>query len=192
MQQLLLDNILPMAARRRPVPLDGIVLQPQVEELFFYYEDALQEIYRFYATNTESISRNMIKSTGSTAKAKTFDEQRERSLLAAAKEKSTQTASRAGSGSSSQMEYADFLQFASDFGLANSMALTTLDLGDIFLTVISTQAFETSLRSISFREFWEVCLAPQSPPLPPSLACPALPSLAPPLRRFLLYECSLP
>jgi hypothetical protein len=33
------------------------------------------------------------------------------------------------------------------------MALTSLDLGDIFLTVISTQSFETSLRSITFREF---------------------------------------
>ena len=40
--------------------------------------------------------------------------------------------------------------------VAYSMALTTLDLGDIFLTVISTQGFETSLRGINFREFWEV------------------------------------
>lgn len=112
MQQLLMDNILPMAARRRPVPLDGIVMQPQVEELFLYYEDALQEIYHFYATNTENSSRNMIKSTGSTAKAKSFDEQK--SLLAAAKEK-TQTRA----ASSSRMEYPDFLRFASDFGLAN-------------------------------------------------------------------------
>jgi hypothetical protein len=92
--------------------MDGIVMQPQVEELFFYYEEALQEIYHFYATNTENISRNMIKSTGSTSKAKSFDEQK--SLLAAAKEK---TQSR--SGSSSRMEYPDFLRFASDFGLAN-------------------------------------------------------------------------
>lgn len=38
------------------------------------------------------------------------------------------------------------------------MALTSLDLGDIFLTVISTQSFETSLRSITFREFWEVLI----------------------------------
>lgn len=112
MQQLLMDNILPMAARRRPVALDGIVNQPQVEELFLYYEEALQEIYRFYATNTDNISRNMIKSTGSTSKTKTFDEQK--SLLAAAKEK-TQTRS----SSSSRMEYPDFLRFASDFGLAN-------------------------------------------------------------------------
>jgi hypothetical protein len=39
------------------------------------------------------------------------------------------------------------------------MALTTLDLGDIFLTVISTQGFETNLRSINFREYWEVIWA---------------------------------
>lgn len=110
MQQLLMDNILPMAARRRPVSLGGIVSQPQVEELFYYYEDALQEIYRFYANNTDNISRNMIKSTGSTSKAKTFDEQKSLLAAAAAKEK-TQTRS--------QMEYSDFLSFASDFGLAN-------------------------------------------------------------------------
>ena len=39
------------------------------------------------------------------------------------------------------------------------MALTSLDVGDIFLTVISTQSFETCLRSITFREFWEVSLS---------------------------------
>lgn len=142
-----------MAARRRPVSLGGIVSQSQVEELFSYYEEALQEIYRFYANNTNNISRNMIKSTGSTAKAKTFDEQKSLLAAAAAKEKT-----QVRSTSSSQMEYSDFLRFASDFGLANSMALTTLDLGDIFLTVISTQSFETNLRCISFREFWEVLI----------------------------------
>lgn len=37
-----------------------------------------------------------------------------------------------------------------------SMALTALDLGDIYMTVISQQNFNASVRSLTFREFWEV------------------------------------
>mmetsp|Transcript_14822 Transcript_14822/g.22313 ORF Transcript_14822/g.22313 Transcript_14822/m.22313 type:complete len:455 (-) Transcript_14822:230-1594(-) len=147
MQQLLMDNILPMAARRRPVSLTSFVSQPMIEDLFEYYQEALHEIFRYYANNSDNISRNMIKSTAS--KSRTFDEQK--SLIAEARERT-----QARTVTASQMNYEEFLSFASDFGLASSMALTTLDLGDIFLTVISTQSFETTLRSISFREFWEV------------------------------------
>lgn len=163
MQQLLMDNVLPMAARRRPVSLSSFMTQPIIEELFDYYQEALQEIFRYYANNSDNISRNMIKSTAS--KSKTFDEQK--NLIAEAKERN-----HTPNTYSAQMSYAEFLGFASDFGLASrynpvimlyehmvmfaSMALTTLDLGDIFLTVISTQGFETHLRSINFREYWEV------------------------------------
>jgi hypothetical protein len=36
------------------------------------------------------------------------------------------------------------------------MALTALDLGDVYLTVISAQNFATALRPLTLKEFWEV------------------------------------
>ena len=113
MQQLLMDNILPMAARRRPVSLASFMTQPIIEELFDYYQEALQEIFRYYANNSDNITRNMIKSTA--AKSKTFDEQK--SLIAEAKEKHHVSCS-----FSAQMSYAEFLGFSNDFGLASRYA----------------------------------------------------------------------
>ena len=52
------------------------------------------------------------------------------------------------------MSYADFVKFSSEFGFA-SMGLTTLDLGDVYLSIISSKAFEPGLRKIDFNEFWE-------------------------------------
>jgi hypothetical protein len=40
---------------------------------------------------------------------------------------------------------------------AFSMALTALDLGDVYMTVISSQNFTTTLRPLTLKEFWEVC-----------------------------------
>jgi hypothetical protein len=114
MQQLLMDNVLPMAARRRPVSLASFMLQPIIEELFEYYQEALQEIFRYYANNSDNISRNMIKSTAS--KSKTFDEQK--NLIAEAKERNHTPHTY-----SAQMSYAEFLGFASDFGLASRFGL---------------------------------------------------------------------
>lgn len=38
------------------------------------------------------------------------------------------------------------------------MNLTNMDLGDIYLTTISFNNFKTSIRSIDFKEFWEVTI----------------------------------
>ncbi len=37
----------------------------------------------------------------------------------------------------------------------NSLGLTSLELGDIYLTVISSNNFSPTLRKIDFSEFWE-------------------------------------
>lgn len=117
-----MDNILPMAARRRPVSLASFMTQPLIEELFEYYQEALQEIFRYYANNSDNISRNMIKSTA--PKSKTFDEQK--SLIAEARERN-QTPNLY----CAQMSYAEFLAFASDFGLASRLLLS------LFLSISS-------------------------------------------------------
>lgn len=147
MQQLLMDNILSMAKRRRCLPILPLISHPMVAGIYTYYEDALSEIFRHYANNSDHKSRNMMRSISS--RTKTFDE--EVALIAEAKERS-----QALNHVSNQMGYVEFLSFANEFGLVSSMALTNIDLGDIYLTVISETSFEASVRRLTFAEFWEV------------------------------------
>lgn len=47
-------------------------------------------------------------------------------------------------------------QRVSKFDSFIRLGITTLDLGDVYLTVIYFQNFTPSLRRIDFKEFWEV------------------------------------
>jgi hypothetical protein len=106
----------------------------------------------------------MMRST--TSHAKTFDEHKEQILEA-------REMSRQQHATASLMCYSDFFRFAADFGLS-TMGLTTLDLGDIYLSVVQqphnntssnasssgadgtgSASFEPEVRKINFSEFWE-------------------------------------
>jgi hypothetical protein len=53
MQHLLMDNILPMAHRRKPLNLSAFIMLPAIESLYSYYSDALMDIFKFYATASD-------------------------------------------------------------------------------------------------------------------------------------------
>lgn len=118
MEQLLMDNVLPLASRRKPILAEALLTQPAVEALYEYYEDALKAFYRFYTTSSEVKGRTMVQSLGSSVR--TFDDHREE----ANRSRETAAASSAADGASpsksgGQLSYADFLRFASDFGLTS-------------------------------------------------------------------------
>eukprot|EP00597_Dinobryon_sp_UTEXLB2267_P007803 CAMPEP_0170097076 /NCGR_PEP_ID=MMETSP0019_2-20121128/28993_1 /TAXON_ID=98059 /ORGANISM="Dinobryon sp., Strain UTEXLB2267" /LENGTH=476 /DNA_ID=CAMNT_0010319243 /DNA_START=1605 /DNA_END=3032 /DNA_ORIENTATION=- len=150
MQHLLMDNILPLANKRNPIGISkNILKQPNMESMFSYYEDALMNLYIFFAITSENSEhrKNMIVSTCSTGK--TFDEQA--ALIEESKLRTLASQSNAKS-----MGYSSFMKFANDFGLlSTSLNLTNVDIGDIYLTVISFNNFSTSIRKIDFKEFWE-------------------------------------
>jgi len=76
MQHLLMDNILPLANKRNPIGISKTILkQPNMESMYSYYEEALMNLYIFFAITSENSEhrKNMIVSTCSTGK--TFDEQ---------------------------------------------------------------------------------------------------------------------
>mmetsp|Transcript_6826 Transcript_6826/g.6130 ORF Transcript_6826/g.6130 Transcript_6826/m.6130 type:complete len:441 (+) Transcript_6826:27-1349(+) len=143
MQQLLMDNLLPMALRRKPVSIKEFITLPEIDSLFHYYEDALLEIYRFFSTinDKRAMTSSIIKTTSS--RSKTFDEH------------SKHIESIDKSNLSSGMSYNDFFKFSIEFGLSNSLKLTNLDIGEIFLAIISLRDFATKIRKIDFQEFWE-------------------------------------
>jgi len=114
MQQLLMDNILPLASRRKPYSISELLKQPHIEVIFKYYEEALKEIYKFYTTSSDIIQKgkNMISSTNQ--KIDTFDDAKE--LYAEVKKKRL-AGSQDGLNGATKMGYADFVRFANDFGL---------------------------------------------------------------------------
>lgn len=144
-----MDNILPLASRRTVVDVKALVHQPSVESLYTYYEDALNQLFRYYATFSDqsSKSKTLMKSMGHLA-GKSFEMQR--SEFQAAKELEQLEKSQA-----SLVGYAEFLRFAADFGLVSSLGLTCLDLGDIYLVVTTLRKLETSVKRLDIEEFWE-------------------------------------
>jgi hypothetical protein len=111
MQQLLMDNILPMAHRRVPKSIAATVLkEPGIEHVFKYYEGSLQQIFKYFAAASDQLAkdRNMVKATQHLVK--TFDDQVQQIQKANARCAQQNAVSKL-------MSYADFLKFSSDLGL---------------------------------------------------------------------------
>jgi len=51
--------------------------------------------------------------------------------------------------------YPEFLKFASDFDLSSSVILSTLELGDIYLSSVKAHDGHDTVRKLTFSEFWE-------------------------------------
>lgn len=107
-----MDNVLPLASRRNPTSIATILKQPVIEGLFKYYEDALKQLFNFFATSSQQLTKgkNMVLSTRE--RTKTFDEQV--NLIEEAKVRSHIQTSHAN-----MLAYKDFLRFANDFGLSS-------------------------------------------------------------------------
>lgn len=150
LHQLLMDNVLPLASRRKPIDIAAYLQKPAIVALQIYYKEALSELFRFYATASDQNAKGkiMMRSTSSTSRrAKTFDEQKEE--LDEAKANSALQNSLAN-----RLDYNDFIRFGQDMGFS-ALGLTILDLGDIYLSVLAMNSFKPALRKISFDEFWE-------------------------------------
>lgn len=113
MQQFLMDNVLPMAPRRKPITIQFLLKQAPIEALFKYYDVALMELYQFYTTSSDKNrkGKHLLRST--TQSASTFDDQKE--MIEEAKQRLQKE-----SNSSHRMGYDDFTRFANDFGLVTT------------------------------------------------------------------------
>lgn len=112
MQQLLMDNILPIAPRRKPISIQYLLKQTNIENLFKYYQDALFDIYKYYTTTSDLKikGKNMLKSTTTS----TFDDQKEQ--IEEAKQRMLREY-QMHNNSSNRLDYNDFFRFAHDFGI---------------------------------------------------------------------------
>lgn len=147
-QRLLMENILPLASRRCPDKVDMFLENEDIQRLFEYYADALAQIFQFYATSDKRTTKALkaqAVSLGHATMAST-------SLTLGGR------TTRAGKSSNSMKDalgYSEFLKFASDFDLSSSVILSTLEIGDIYLSSIQEVRPDSTVRKLTFPEFWE-------------------------------------
>ena len=127
-QQLLMENVLPLASRRSPDPVAMHMENEEVQHLFSYFGDALFLLYQFYATAADAKRR---KNT-----MKRSDRRRVNSMKEC-------------------LGYNEFLRFAMDFHLSSNVILSTLEIGDIYLSSIKVSDGQENIRKLTFSEFWE-------------------------------------
>ena len=116
LQQILMDNLLPLALRRKPVSIQAFLNLPAIENLFNYYEDAIFELFRFFSSVGADRAKvtSLIKTTS--AFSVTFDEHLEQ---VEGNKISEEVASHSTKiyNPSRQMAFPDFVKFSNDFGL---------------------------------------------------------------------------
>ena len=127
-QQLLMENVLPLASRRLPDPVAMHMENPEVVDLLNFFEDALYGIYSFYATAADAKRRSNTKSAMARHRVNTMKE---------------------------CLGYNEFLRFAMDFHLSSSVILSTLEIGDIYLSSIKATDGQENIRKLTFHEFFE-------------------------------------
>lgn len=133
-QKLLMENILPLASRRCPDAVDVFLEDEEVNALFGYYADAMQQIFQYYA------SMGSIKAKARKGAASPVGLPRSR---------------RPGNSMKDSLGYGEFLRFAADFSLSSSVILSTLEIGDIYLSSLRPIEGEQTVRKLSFVEFKE-------------------------------------
>jgi hypothetical protein len=114
-QQLLMENVLPLASRRSPDPVAKHLEDPEVIGLFEYFDDSLYFLYSFYASAADAKRRRNTKSTKSRRRVNTMKE---------------------------CLGYNEFL----NFHLSSNVILSTLEIGDIYLSSIKATDGEENIR----------------------------------------------
>ncbi len=149
-QQLLMDNILPAAARRCPDDVTHILENEDVRKLFEYYRDALEQIFSFYASADKRTAAVMAKPGYGMSSSSTSG-----TIGAGYSGRSPTRATKSVNSMKGALGYQEFLKLASDFDLSNSVILSTIELGDIFLSSIKAVEPDSTIRKLAFLEFWE-------------------------------------
>lgn len=167
-KQLLIDNILPAGVRRKPVDISEVMFSEPISNLLHYFEDCLIQLFKHYAglAVNKARTKNMLKTTSSNST--TFDaHEQDINARRKAKAKTRSNSDDIDSdeedgdhrlqyfGLDVKLDYEEFIRFVTDFGLTISTSLTSLDIGDIYLSVIYFQNFEPNLRGLEFGEFCE-------------------------------------
>ena len=179
MQQLLMDNVLPLSSRRKPISECTVIAaiekdSEEIEKLWKIFENPMQQLFQYYASAAEGAIKFKSKE-GSEGSGKTFDEiaaERSRKKMydnAHIHGSNSSTGVKSlGKGSNSmisQIGYDQFLKFCFELGLSSNLNLTTIDIGDIYLTTIANKAkaetgnaFDPNFGKFTLPQLWEALI----------------------------------
>lgn len=177
-QRLLLEHILPRACRRNPQSIKMALRRGPVLNLRDELETALGDIFERYAAKSFASKARFAVSTGAGGVSRSArggggqspgrlaaNRHRPGGVSPGVRRVSIAVNTTATSDAGPQVAYAEWLRFASDFGLSVTGFLSTLELGDIFLTAImpgggdessgASNAHTYTEGQLSFPQFWE-------------------------------------
>ena len=132
-------------------------------DILKYYTDAFRQIFSFYASEArgEDHQKKLLSRRASTGAGSIVSAPASRDPILIKDENSVFSKSRTATGNNKMTEalsYSDFLKFAMDFHLSSTIILSSIEIGDIYLTVIRSgkgQAQSGLVRKLSFEEFME-------------------------------------
>ena len=164
-QQLLMENVLPLASRRSPRSIDAILGDGEILGLKKYFRESLRYIFEFYGSSGLHSQRAKAGAKGTKGNVD-FDATRNETNSRFANNKNmsptgmSETSNRSSglknNSMSSSMSYADFVRFASDFGLNSKVLITMIDIGDIYMAGVANATGTASIRRLHFDDFFEV------------------------------------
>ena len=154
MLHLLMENLLPLATRRNPIAT--VASCSELSSIKSYFEAPLQEVFDFYAANAANYvtARQLAKTatSGGSNGPKTFDDHEQH--IAALQKQSH--ASNDLYNDEKSITYQEFMRFSVDFGLQASLGMTTLDVGNVYLSSCASRGkFRAEVQRINFDKFWE-------------------------------------
>ena len=133
-QQLLLENLLPLASRRNPEPMSEQLQADDIQKILEYYMPGLEQIFLFYSDISERRQRQ-----------------------ASAKGKGGGGAKRrAAEDPTPEVMYPEYQQFCSQYKLTSSELISQLQAGDIFLCSTKQSQAGDDCAPLTMEDFAEV------------------------------------
>jgi hypothetical protein len=110
------------------------------------------ELFQYFATETQTKSESFVNKTTKGKRSQTFDD------IAKAESPGAKT-SKKPKETVTQIGYVDFLKYCGELGISNTLGLTTIDVGDIYLTTIAAHHKAdrdyATFASMTFPDVWE-------------------------------------
>jgi len=155
-QQLLIDNVLhrSLADRREP-DLESIqkaIAEPRAAEVLRLYKGSTRQIFFFYATAQHQKSKR-IRAAHQKDKHVEDSNFGADSLEKVKTRSARQERQRKLNPNKQALGYNEFLKFANDFNLSSSLLLSTMEVGEIYLSAIHTTKTHGYIRQLTHNEF---------------------------------------
>ena len=150
--RLLMEIILPLAPRRNIISISTYLEDRNIRALVYgKFKNGLQNIYSYYCNQGEFRILKII------AQSRAINQN---GTVVTIANKTSTTKTLVKSKQLHALHYEEYIHFISDYQLANTSMLTSIELGDIFLSTVrqGTYSSDGNLQPLTLEEFLEVII----------------------------------